>query len=257
MDSKILKITLNIKGTNVNAMAFIPPQERVISEKFAIFTHGFTSHKGSILNWAARVSEENIPAIIFDQPGHFLGSYHDVESFDHFKEVAPEFFVKAYEYLKSHYPDGGQKIALGGHSLGALTSLMALERDYFKGIEVTCICVGFGLPPKGVTHIFSTPFYKSTLNLRGQLVSDNLPPDEVFPWIKEKKEELEISRARIHFITGDDDVVVGKEGSEMLAEFLEEQGNHVTIEKPKRLAHHMPELAAPHIKKFLKDQSFI
>jgi len=257
MDSKIERITLNIKGTNVNAMAFIPPTEEAKTDRFAIFTHGFTSHKGSILNWAARLSEENIPTIIFDQPGHFLGSYHDIESFELFKEIAPEFFVKAYDYLKSHYPSGATKLAIGGHSLGALTSLMALEKDYFSGIDVTCICVGFGLPPVGVTHIFSTPFYKSTLKLRGQLVSDNLSPDVVFPWIKEKKEELEISRARIHFITGDDDVVVGKDGSEKLAEFLEEQGNHVTIEKPKRLAHHVPELAAPHVKKFLKDQSFL
>ena len=257
MNSKILKITLNIKGTNVNAMAFLPPEQKVQSDRFAIFTHGYTSHKGSLLNWAARISEENVPAIIFDQPGHFLGSYHDIESFDLFKEIAPDFFVEAFNYLKSHYPDGGKKLAIGGHSLGALTSLMALERGHFSSVDLTCICVGFGLPPQGVTHIFSTPFYKSTLNLRGQLVSENLPPDEVFPWIKEKKEELDISRCRIHFITGDDDVVVGKDGSERLVEFLEEQGNHVTIEKPKRLAHHVPELAAPHIKKFLKDQSFL
>ncbi|EQC50953.1 alpha/beta hydrolase [Bacteriovorax sp. DB6_IX] len=257
MNSKILKVTLEVDKTIVNAMAFLPPQESVKEDRFAIFTHGYTSHKGSLLNWAARVSEENVPAIIFDQPGHFLGSYHEIEGLDVFKDVAPQFFLRAYEYLKSHYPQGGQKLVIGGHSLGALTSLMALERELFTVNELLCVCVGFGLPPAGVTHIFSTPFYKSTLNLRGQLVSENIPPEQVFPWIKEKKEELEISRQRIHFITGDDDVVVGKDGSERLVEFLEEQGNHVTIEKPKRLAHHMPELAAAHIKKFLKDSSFL
>ena len=117
--------------------------------------------------------------------------------------------------------------------------------------------VGFGLPPQGVTHIFNTPFYKSTLHLRAQLVSPQLPPDEVFPWIKKRKEELDLTMQRIHFITGEDDVVVGKDGSQRLAKQLSDLGNDVTIEAPKRLAHHQPELAGPYIKKFLKSQSFL
>lgn len=255
MNYHIEKTNLKVGNTIVNALAFIPHTENIKSDKFAIFTHGFTSHKASILNWAARVAEENIPSIIFDQPGHFLGSFHDVESFEVFKQDAPELFKSAFNFLKSKFPDGGQEVVIGGHSLGALTSLIALERELFE-VPVKCICVGFGLPPEGVTHIFNTPFYKSTLHLRGQLVSEKLNPDIVFPWIKEKKEELEVSRKTIHFITGEDDVVVGKEGSELLAQALRNLGNDVSIEKPKRLAHHAPELAAPHIKKFLKDQSF-
>ncbi len=256
MENTLRKITLTANKTTVNALAFIP-ENNTKPERFAIFSHGFTSHKGSLLSWASRMFEEGVACVIFDQPGHFLGSFNEVESFEDFAEDAPLLFLKAYEYLKTIYPDGGSKIAIGGHSLGALTSLIALEKEYFKSLDTLCICVGFGLPPSGVTHIFATPFYKSTLLIRGQLVSEKLNPDIVFPWIKERKEELQIVQARVHFITGEDDAVVGKDGTERLAEFLEGQGNIVSVEKPKKLSHHMPELAAAHIKKYLKDQSFL
>lgn len=256
MENSIKKITLKANNTTVNALAFIPGNNTK-TDRFAIFCHGYTSHKGSILTWASKMYEEGIAAIIFDQPGHFLGSFNEVASFEDFKQDAPLLYLKAYEYLKTIYPDGGQKIAIGGHSLGALTSLIALEREYFKNLDCICVCVGFGLPPSGIVHVFDTPFYKSTLHLRGELVSEKIPPSVVFAWIKERKEELVIVQHRIHFITGEDDAVVGKDGTERLAKFLEDQGNIVSVEKPSKLSHHMPELAAPHIKKFLKDQDFL
>jgi predicted esterase len=254
MDITVDKVVLEIDSVRVNALYFHPSSP--IEGKACIFTHGFTSHKASILNWGSRCAEEGLPTIIFDQPGHFLGSYNDIESFDQFKSIAPQLFFKALDVIRGHYPQA-QDITIGGHSLGALTSLIALESVLDSEKSINCICVGFGLPPTGVTHVFNTPFYKSTLNLRGQLVSKHLAPEIVFPWIKEAKEALKVSGRRIHFITGEDDMVVGKDGSERLAQQLTTLGNEVTISKPKRLAHHLPELAAGHIKSFLKEVNFI
>ena len=118
------------------------------------------------------------------------------------------------------------------------------------------VAVGFGLPPQGVTHIFNTPFYKSTLAVRAQLVSEAINPDNTFPWIKEEKEALNLTHKSIYLLTGEDDVVVGKDGTERLKDQLLALGNDVVLEKPSKLAHHVPENAAPHIKKWLKDQGF-
>ena len=105
-------------------------------------------------------------------------------------------------------------------------------------------------------NVFDTPFYKSTLAVRAQLVSDAINPDNIFPWIKEEKEALSLTHKSIYLLTGEDDVVVGKDGTERLKDQLEAQGNVVVLEKPAKLAHHLPENAAPHIKKWLKDQGF-
>ena len=56
----------------------------------------------------------------------------------------------------------------------------------------------------------------------------------------------------IHLITGIDDLVVGNDGMERFAEALALQNNTVTIEKPNKLPHHEPQLAAVHIKNVLK-----
>ena len=88
--------------------------------------------------------------------------------------------------------------------------------------------------------------------LRGQLVCKTLAPEVMFPWIKEEKLNLEVSRLNIFMLNGEDDLVVGKDGDVRFKEFLEAHGNIVELERPKKLAHHMPEHAAPHIKKFFK-----
>ena len=249
------KIVLNVESTKVNALYFRPLKDT--KKALATFTHGFTSSKFSILTWAQRMADEGIPSLIFDQPGHFLGSYHDVESFEIFQDHAPRLFEKAIEIHKSHFDDfDSRALIFGGHSMGALTSLLHLENTNYAN-KTICIGVGFGFPPSGVTHIFQTPLFKATIDMRRQLVSEHLNPDIVFPWIKSKKEELKISNHRIHLITGEDDAIVGKTGSELLKEELENLGNQVTLEKPQKLSHHMPELAAVHIKKFLKKESIL
>jgi len=265
--SLILKKTkLSYKDQEVHALLFLPDPSKEVKPSFGVFTHGYTSHKASILSWPSRLVEEGMSCIIFDLPGHYLGGFAEVENFEEFKAEAPNLFELGFQALKNafieefplydHYFDSDElKVAIGGHSLGALLSLLALEKMSLE--NVMAVCVGLGLPPAGVTHIFDTPFYKSTLNIRGQLVSPALCPKNIFPWIKEAKEDLSMKDSRVHFITGEDDLVVGDDGSERLVKNINHSGNHVSLEKPSRLPHHQPELAASHVKRFLKEQGFI
>ena len=252
---KINKIVLEVEGTKVNALQFIPNKDS--GKALATFTHGFTSSKYSILTWAQRMSDEGIPAIIFDQPGHFLGSFHDVSDFETFTIHAPRLFdeaIKLHQKSVSNFEE--RTLIFGGHSLGALTSLIHLENHQYTN-NLFCIGVGFGFPPSGVTHIFQTPLFKATIDMRRQVVSEHLDPDITFPWIKERKENLQISNTRIHLITGEDDAIVGKTGSELLKDELLRLKNDVSLDKPSKLSHHQPEAAAVHIKKFLKSEGII
>ena len=113
------------------------------------------------------------------------------------------------------------------------------------------------MAPKNVVHLFDTPFYKSTLKVREQLVSPALNPDNVFPWIKEEKNHLNLENQDIHLISGIDDLVVGEDGVERFKQALEEKNNRVTMEKPSKLPHHEPQLAAAHVKKYLKSINWL
>lgn len=255
MTMKINNIQLDFEGQKINGFTFIPDNSKV--KTMAVITHGYTSHKGSILSWCIRLCESGVSCILFDLPGHYIGTFSEVSSLDSFKKGAPELFIKAHNKLSQSIEANDLsdwKLMLGGHSLGALLSLKASTYpELNKQKSQHILCVGFGLPPKGITHVFDTPFYKSTLNIRGQLVSPAISPDVIFPWIKEEKENLSLTSKNIILLTGEDDVVVGKDGTELLAKSLEELGNDVQIEKPLKLPHHLPENAAPHIKKILKD----
>ncbi|WP_417335627.1 alpha/beta hydrolase [Halobacteriovorax marinus] len=263
MSIKIIKTKISYLDQNLNALIFLPEANSSNTKAIGAFTHGYTSHKASILSWSTRLAEEGIANILFDQPGHYLGTFSEVNTLEEYQQHAPHLFniarnelIKSYELEFDTELEENVKTILGGHSLGALLSLCALETGDFDDIETLSLCVGLGLPPKGVTHIFDTPFYKSTLNIRRQLVSAAISPDVIFPWIKEKKENLQISSRRIHFITGADDVVVGKDGTQLMVDSLN-SNNEVSYDRPTKLPHHTPELAAPHIKKFLKDEGII
>lgn len=267
MGIKLEKINLHCRSWNINAFVFLPDASGDVKRSLGIITHGYTSHKASILNWPTRLAEEGMASIIFDLPGHYLGSFNEVHDFEEFKVHSHEIFPVAFEKLREvflknfplyeHYLDEDElKISFIGHSLGALLSLKALELEAFKNYNKMAISVGLGLAPKGVVHIFDTPLYKSTLHIREQLVSPAICPNNIFPWIKEEKKQLNVSGQRIHLLSGEDDVVVGKSGAEDLKTYLD-KNNTVTCEKPKRLPHHHPDLAAGHIKKILKSEGLI
>ena len=262
MSSKVICTELSLPWFQVNALAFIPSANKMpIKSEWALFSHGYTSHKGDCLNWATRLVDAGVPCLIFDQPGHYLGSFHEVTSFTDYTEHAHELFAEAHTrlaaVLEQHFGFGqfpaNSTVILGGHSLGAYLSIKALELPQFAQIQRLAVAVGIGLGQRQATHLFETAFYEKTLSIRRQLVSPHLDSKDVFSWLKEAKENIDISGERIHMITGEDDIVVGNRGMEVFQEILEKQGNVVTFDKPKRLPHHEPGNATAHMYSFLKN----
>lgn len=262
MPVKVVCTELSLPYFQVNALAFIPDQTDLtkIKRQWAIFSHGYTSHKGDCLNWATRLVESGVPCLIFDQPGHYLGSFHDLSSIDDFKNHAHELFAEGLDRLQAlmeqnigaqSYPTL-ESIILGGHSLGAYTAFKALNLERFKNLKRVGIGVGIGIGQRQATHIFETAFYEKTLAIRRQLVSPVLDSKEIFSWLKDAKMNFSMGGERVHLITGEDDVVVGNGGLEAFIEVLKDHGNEVTFEKPKRLPHHEPGAATPHLYAFLK-----
>lgn len=263
MTIKVVCTELSLPFFQVNALAFIPSlkEDSSLKKEWALFTHGYTSHKGDVLNWATRLVEAGVPCLIFDQPGHYLGSFNEVRSLEEFKAHVHELFGEAFKRLSGlmeqnlgagNYPRP-ESIILGGHSLGAYTAIKALELPEFQNLNRLAIGVGIGIGQRQAIHIFETAFYEKTLAVRRQLVSPALDSKEVFGWLKESKETMILSNQRIHLITGEDDVVVGAGGMEAFLKVLEDNGNSVTWEKPKRLPHHEPGAATPHLYSFLKN----
>lgn len=259
MSMKIEKCKLEYLGWSVEALIFLPSPAIQQSESIALISHGYTSHKTSILNWPIRLAEEGVPCILFDQPGHYLGSFNEVADFEEYKESAHELFLVAKSELEKHIGGANayQRTILCGHSLSGLLSLKALELAEFSFSNTIAVPIGLGMAPQDKLHLFDTPLFKSTLLIREQFVSPALGYKAVFQWIKEEKEALELENKEIYLLCGEDDNVVGADGAERLQQMLQAQGNKVILEKPKRMPHHQPELAAPHLKKFLKDHCLI
>lgn len=269
---KVTKLTLDYQDQKTNAFIFLPdiqgPEATPVLSTFALLTHGYSADKSSILNWPIRLAEAGVSAILFDLPGHYLGNFSEVHDFEHFKNHAHELYAAAFSELKKAFMEefplyedklesSQLKLVLGGHSLGAMLSLKALMLPEFKDYQKISIAVGLGMAPRDIVHLFDTPFYKSTLRIREQLVSPALKPDNVFPWIKEEKQLLDVTNQTIHLITGEDDLVVGSDGMERFAESLIAKNNTVTFEKPSKLPHHEPQLAAGHVKKYLRKINWI
>jgi predicted esterase len=261
---KLIKDKIDYQNQQTNIFYFLPDESQTVAPTFAIFCHGYTADKSSILNWALRLAEVGVSCALFDLPGHYLGNFSEVESFDHFKNHAQDLFLNAFNGLNFHFKNLSEanadftsknefELVLGGHSLGALLALKALNISQFKNYRKRAIGVGIGMAPKKVVHLFDTPFYKATLLVREQLVSPELNSKNVFPWIRDEKENMNLTQQKIHLITGVDDLVVGDDGMERFCEALIAKGNKVTFEKPTKLPHHEPNLASGHIKKYFKD----
>ncbi len=257
MTLRIKKIDITRGTWKSHAFIFLPSKDTELKNAIGVLTHGYTSHKGSILTWPTRLAEEGIASILFDLPGHYLGSFNEVNSFDEFKNKSHELFYSAYQGLSSEIDTKDKKLILAGHSLGGLLACKALGLNEFDGIDKLAIAVGLGLAPDKGTHLFETDFYKSTLIIREQLVSPELNHENVFNWLKAEKESLSITGHRVHLITGMDDLVVGKSGSERLKQLLEDKGNTVSLNRPTKLPHHLPEMGAAFVKKFLKSEGII
>ena len=101
-------------------------------------------------------------------------------------------------------------------------------------------------------HLFQTPFFKETLNLRSELVSSQIAPEVVFPWISEKKQNLNTKGKKIILVAGQDDIVIDREkGINRLADILKKNNSVETIVPPS-LPHHQPERAGVYLKQEIK-----
>ncbi len=263
MATKVICTELSLPWFTVQALAFIPSVEEghAVKKEWAFFTHGYTSHKGDCLNWATRLVEVGVPCVIFDHPGHYLGSFYEANSLEEFKAHSHEIFGEAFVRMNllmeqtlgvGQYPPC-TSVILGGHSLGAFNCIRATELPVFKDFQRVAVAIGSGVGQNQANHLFESAFYEKTLSIRRQLVSPALDSKEVFAWLRKDKMEITVSNQRIHIITGEDDVVVGPTGVETFKQVLEANGNIVSVERPKKLPHHEPGHASPHIYSFLKN----
>lgn len=245
MNYTLEHLTLTIEKTSVSAI-FACPQAP--TKGALILTHGYTSHKNALLNSLQRGAEYGIPTVLFDLPGHYLGGLFPIEKKEDLIEKTPLFFHLAQEKLQEKYSP--EQIVYAGHSLGGLFALMALESAK-KSLSLTGCAVGLGLKPPEEPHLFSSSLYQKTLYFRDQLISPVISSSIIFPWIQHQKEHLSLSGQRIHLLSGEDDLVIGKKGALRLQEKLQKD-NHVTLDLVPSLAHHRTELIAPHLMKYLK-----
>ena len=192
MSVKINKITLRNEYFSFNALSFVTEPVESIARPIALLTHGYTASKSDLISWATRLSDAGISSIIFDLPGHLLGSFNEVNSFQTFTDHAVGCFILAHRELLKHIKHNPSHLILGGHSLGALLALKALELDAFKNLEKIAIAVGLGISQHDTVHLFNSSFYEKTLNIRRQLVYPTIDSEMMFPWISEQKENIEI-----------------------------------------------------------------
>ncbi len=260
--TKIDKVPLTLESPegslHTEALCLYPDGESHYKNAVAVFTHGYTAEKTPLFPWAVRLADFAVPTIIFDLPGHYLASFSELNSFENFRTNAHRLFTLAYHTLleQSHFKVNAEtKLILGGHSLGGLLSLKALMNEEFAGLNKMGIGVGVGIQEEDKPHLFQSKFYEKTMHIRSQLVSPHLNPKDVFKWLYEEKKNIQTFHQRITLITGEDDAVVSRDGTERFKELLESHANIVTIEKPQRLPHNNPELAAAnvyrHVKEFL------
>lgn len=252
MKVKIIKKIIPWGYGETNAFCFLPENKK---STLAIFSHGYTSHKGAILPWALKLSQIGIPTIIFDLPGHYLGTFNEVRSFQDFTQKVHQIFFNCFKSFKEDLNFSQNiKIILGGHSLGALLALKAV--DTFKEYETLSICVGHGLSQSGESVIFDSPFFKETMHIREQLVSPALNPSNIFPWIQKQQMELSLTNQNVILIWGKDDLIISEKSVLSLKNLLEEKNNSVFLEIANRLPHNAPELASSLIKKLVREKGF-
>lgn len=248
MKFKLTPITLTHSLFTVQGF-FLKPLQGTLP-MLAIGTHGYTSDKTSILNWGQKLANLGCPCLIFDLPGHYQGSFNDIQQFSDFTNHAHELFELAIKKSHINFED----LILMGHSLGAFLSLKATNhlKVSLSQKNIINICVGLGMQDEKMPHLMETNLYKPTLDFRRQLVSPQLAPELVFKWLKEQKQSFKITNQKIALINGQDDAVVNSKSHQNLTMALEASHNTVITKTPHGLPHHRPDMASPHIIEILK-----
>lgn len=252
MKVKIIKKSIPWGHGETNSFCFLPEDKGL---SVAIFSHGYTSHKGALLPWAVKLSQIGIATILFDLPGHYLGTFSEVSNFKDFSNNAHNLFYQALNSFIEELDFKQEfKVILGGHSLGSLLALKAA--DSFNKHKTLLLCVGHGLSHVGEPMVFDSQFFRDTMHFREQLVSPALSPSNVFPWIQQEQQLLSLKHQKIILVSGKDDLVVSEKSVVDLKNHLEGKKNLVFLEMANRLPHNAPELASSLIKKLIKDHDF-
>ena len=222
----------------------VRPDPKLDKNSLAIFTHGYTAYKNALLTWPERLAVEGVTTVLFDLPGHYLGTSCEVDSIEQFFTHTPKLFSSCVELAELQRQSNFEHLFVGGHSLGAIMSLYALDSLAEKYLALHAFLVGFGVEKEGEKHLLESPFFGKTLEFRNQLVSPAITSNHLFSWLKKSKEKLAVKNHNVTMITGLDDIVAGKGGSERMKEILLKNHNQVTLITPKNLPHHRPELAS-------------
>jgi len=252
MNYTIERQILDLNHFAVNSLLFIPKPEIKIN-CYAIFTHGYTGHKGDILTWGQRLADCGITVLLFDLPGHFLGSFNDVPSFTDFKVNAYKLFDKAITYFNIQQND---KLIIGGHSLGAFLALQSLNYNCFNQYQTICICVGLGIQQQAKSLSEHNSIFHNMLKERSNLISKNLAPQKMFTWFYDRINSLSIYNQKIFLISGTNDFLIQENHISNLQNTLS-INNQVTVIRPDNLPHHCPDRAVIHIRKLLKTIGYI
>ncbi len=254
MSIQIDRIELEADSLRVQALLFLPSPDCTTKSLCSIYTHGYTDHKGSLFNWGVHCAERSIPSLIFDLPGHYLGNYNELDSFENFENSTSKLFHEGLKKINSALKGPAIKeIILGGHSLGALMALRSGTLPELGNIKKNFLAVGLGLDPIDRKHLFETKLYRRVLEARIQLISPHLHPDRMFPWTKDERANFQLEGQQIHFITGENDMVTAADGTQRLIELLIARGNRVTFDRPKNLPHHHPEMAVGLISSYIRN----
>ncbi len=240
---KLHQVKLKLFEWQVEALIFLPPswQQKSFS-RVCIATHGYTADKSSLLQWGIHLAKREIPTIIFDLPGHYLGSFNEVNEFNLFTQHVHQLFINAYHAISSLL-NTTPKIILAGHSLGSYLALKASELPVLKPLCTKIIVVGYGINQG--THPLLKSFFRPLIEMRAPLVSPAIAPEKLLKWLEQEKNQVICTNQNIQFITGENDVIITPHATKQAAKLLASR-NQIEMLFPRNLPHNQPELAYPH-----------
>jgi hypothetical protein len=246
----------------VEAIAFLPDINQELRHALAIFAPGYTDDKTPLLSWGFNLAAIGIATMVFDLPGHYLGSLYPLRSLEDFFRDTPLLFVEGFNSLakrlvkRARFADSDVlkrsfTVVLGGHSLGARLAMEAAVLKCWSERSKILIGVAIGVGDQGSPHVLESEHFQGALEVRRQLVSPHLAPEKLTPRLKMMDQNFRLRNATVFLLTGQDDVFATPSRVQRLESILRANGNHVTTHIVRRLPHHDPKNAAPQIANYL------
>lgn len=132
----VKQISFGSHGIKLNGKLFIPVNAtRYNRVPGAVLCHGYGNDQSSLETSAREMAERGIAAIIFDFRGH--GSSEGTLDGSTVEDV-----IDAWEYLRAQPEVDPRKMGLIGHSMGAVSAVMAAGRVKKASVLVGLACPG-------------------------------------------------------------------------------------------------------------------